>query len=364
MHRRRDLQGEPLLRGPAVGLHLDESFILVDLLASEEREDLHPRDDVGVVSVEPELVHPVRRAHGGIQPDGVALALAELRTVAVGDQRRADGVNRRMFGVVNQIHAAGEVPPLIAAAGLQNTAVGPVQLEIVEPLKDLVAELRVADPRLRVQTSADRVFLQHGANAVVLADLAKEVDSRQRRRPVQVVDDACGVLPLEAEEALHLAAQSRHPLGNGLARVQGPLGCRSRIAHQAGRSPDQAERSVPRELQPTQQEQLHEVTQVQARRRRVKAAVIRDRAAPQQRAQRLLIGGNVHQTTPNDLVPDRFERRVVRGLQRADGGIGREFCHESQASSAPTADRGVRSRSPTIRGKLQRGQSSNSRGSR
>ena len=54
------------------------------------------------------------------------------------------------------------------------------------------------------------------------------------------------------------------------------------------------------------------------------------RVARQQGAQRLLIGGHMHQATPHDLVPDVLERRVVGGRQSAhsDG-----FRHAVQAIS-------------------------------
>jgi hypothetical protein len=77
-------------------------------------------------------------------------------------------------------------------------------------------------------------------------------------------------------------------------------------------------------------QQLHEVAQVQARRRRVEAAVVRDRVAGQQIAQSGLVGGHVHEAAPDDLVPDVLERRVVGGLQRSHGG---GFRHALQAIS-------------------------------
>ena len=122
----------------------------------QEREDLEALDHVGVVGVEPELVERVGAGQRRVEPDGVALALAELGAVAVGDQRRADRVDRRPLGAVDEVGAAGEVAPLVAAAGLQHAAVLPVELEEVEALQDLVAELGVADALVGVEARARR----------------------------------------------------------------------------------------------------------------------------------------------------------------------------------------------------------------
>jgi hypothetical protein len=68
-------------------------------------------------------------------------------------------------GVVNSVHggplrpvdevdAGGEVAPLVVAAGLQRAAVDPVELEVVQRLQELVAELRVGDALLALQPAA------------------------------------------------------------------------------------------------------------------------------------------------------------------------------------------------------------------
>ena len=188
------------------------------------------------------------------------------------------------------------------------------------PLQDLVAELGVADARLGVQPRGDGVLLEHRADAVVLADLAQEVDRRQRCGPVEVVDHAGGVVALEAQEPLDLRAEVADPLADGLLGVERALGGRPRIADEAGRSADESERLVSGELEAPHEQQLHEVAQVQARRGRVEAAVVRDRVPGEQRAQRLLIGGHVHESAPDDLVPDVLEGRIVGGRGRAHEG--------------------------------------------
>ncbi len=86
VHESGDLLGEAALRRTSERLALHEPCVLLDLGAREEREDLEPLDDVAVERVEPELIERVRTAHLGVEPDGVALALAELGAVAVRDQ--------------------------------------------------------------------------------------------------------------------------------------------------------------------------------------------------------------------------------------------------------------------------------------
>ena len=58
-------------------------------------EDLEQRDHRGVLDVDPVLVEGVGAGHLGRQPDGVALALAELGAGRVGEQRRREQVDRR-----------------------------------------------------------------------------------------------------------------------------------------------------------------------------------------------------------------------------------------------------------------------------
>src|SRR5690606_22612210 len=126
------------------------------------------------------------------------LALAELGAVGVRDEGGAYRMNTLALGLVNQIGAAREVAPLIAAARLQNAAVLAEELEKVHALQQLVAELGVADAGVAVEPGGHSILLQHRAHAEVLADIAQEVDRRQLGRPVEIVDEPRGVVALEA----------------------------------------------------------------------------------------------------------------------------------------------------------------------
>ena len=326
MHERRHLESEALLSRPTEWLFCHQTLVLLDLGAGQEGKHLQPVDHVGVGLVEPELVEAVRRAHLGVEPDGVALALSELGAIRVRDERGADGVRRLPFDLANEVGAARQVAPLVAATRLQLAVVLTKELEKVEALQNLVAELGVADALIGVQSRRNRVFLEHRADAEVLADLAQEVDRAQRGGPVEVVDEAHRVLALVREKARHLRLQACHPLFNGLAAVQGALGGRARITDQTGRATDEAEGLVPLQLEPTQKQQLHKVAEVQAGSGRVEAAVIGERSALEQLAERLGVGRYVHQPAPLELVPKGREA-VVIALGRHDLGSFISYRH-------------------------------------
>ena len=85
--------------------------------------------------------------------------------------------------------------------------------------------------------------------------------------------------PSKREVALDLGAQVADPLGDGLLRVERALGGRPRD-RRSGRSIRRpAPGAVPGELEAAHGEQLHQIAQVQTRRRRVEAAVEGDRRA-------------------------------------------------------------------------------------
>ena len=74
------------------------------------------------------------------------------------------------------------------------------------------------------------------------------------------------------------------------------------------------------ELDAAHREQLHEVAEVQARRRRVEPAVERDRLAREQLLQLRRVGRDVHEAAPEELLPD-----VVEGRDRSAGGTGTDY---------------------------------------
>ena len=83
-----------------------------------------------------------------------------------------------------------------------------------------------------------------------------------------------------------------------------PLG----IADEAGRPADEADGTVPGQLEPAHRHQQHEVAEVEARRGRVEAAVVGDGAGGHRRAQRVEIGVVGDHAPPLEIVEDRGAR--------------------------------------------------------
>ncbi len=305
VHQRRQLLGERALRGPGLRALLGLPLQLLQLLAGPEGQDAQVARDVPVVRVQPELVERVRRRHLRVEPDGAALALAELGAVRLGHQRRRQRVHGGVrLQPVDQVQAGREVAPLVAAALLERATVPPVQLEEVHGLEELVAELRVADALGGLQAPGDRLFRQHLVDAEVLADVAEELDRGEALRPVEVVDHDRGVLALEGQERLDLAAQPPDPAGDRLRRVQRALRGRAWVADLPGRAAHQRQRPVAGLLEPAHGEHLHQVPHVQGGRGRVEAAIERDGTVRERLAQGVLVGGLGEEPAPLQVVDD------------------------------------------------------------
>src|SRR5690625_6227820 len=76
-----------------------------------------------------------------VQPNGAALALAELGAVGLGDQGGGQGVDLPALHLVDQVDAREQVAPLVVAPVLEGDPMTAVQLEVVDALQHLVAEL-------------------------------------------------------------------------------------------------------------------------------------------------------------------------------------------------------------------------------
>ena len=117
------------------------------------------RDHVGVVGVQPELVQRVRAVSAGSSQ----IALPSLLPNLVPSLLVISGVpmawTLTCLDAADQVGAAGEVAPLVAAAGLEHAAVVAVELQEVHALQDLVAELGVADALVGVEARATASFL-------------------------------------------------------------------------------------------------------------------------------------------------------------------------------------------------------------
>ena len=88
------------------------------------------------------------------------------------------------------------------------------------------------------------VARQHPVDREVLADVAQEVDRRQRGGPVVVVDHRRGVGAVERQERLDLAAHALDPLLDRVEGVERALPGVARVADHAGGAADEGVRRV------------------------------------------------------------------------------------------------------------------------
>ena len=214
-----------------------------------------------------------------------------------------------------ELGAAGDVAPLVGAAELQRHPVLAEQAEVVHRLEQDVGELGVADAGL--EAALHGVAGQHPVDREVLADVAQEVDGRQRGGPVVVVDRGRGVVALEGDEARDLLAHPLGPLLDGVEGVERALAGVARVADHAGGAADQDVGRVAGQLQAPRGDELDEVAHVEARRGRVEADIELDAPLAQRRAERVAVGGVGHEAAPLQLV------ECVGGRHGSSFGWGR-----------------------------------------
>ncbi len=278
-----ELACESPLGRSRVRLRDDGCLQRLDLLVRPEAEAAQVLADHGVVDVEEVLVERERRRHRRIQPQRVSLAGAELLAVGGGQQRRGQRMHRCALHPANEVDAGRQVAPLVRAAGLQHASVSAMKLQVVQALEHLVAELGVADPAC-LEAGAHRLLGEHPVHAEVLADVAQEVDRRQRLGPIEVVRQHGRVVTLEADEPLDLPTDALHPAGDHIALVQHAFrAAAARVADEPGRATHQADRPVACQLEPSHRDELHEVAELEARRGGIEAAVARGSGRPPSR---------------------------------------------------------------------------------
>ena len=252
-------------------------------------------------------------------------------------------MHRAALDPMDEVGAGDEVAPLVAAARLEGAPVLAVELEVVQPLEQLVAELGVRDALVAGEPRGDGVLLEHLVDPEVLADVAQEVQRRHPRGPVQVVHEDRGVLAGGVEERAYLLLDPRHPLRGLLLGLQPTLRRRAGVTDETGRAADEADDPVPGALEVTQDDELDEVAEVQRGCGGVEPAVRSDRPVGECLAQRGLVGGLGHQPPPLQLVED-----VGHGgsFQVAGAGVApaAPACHAGRRRWVPGARGGRRRR--------------------
>ena len=136
-----DFLCEELLESPAArvgAVFVDGS---VDGLLVQHGEDLDVSFGIFVADIEPELVEFVRRSPFRVEPYIALFSLSELGSVGFLDQGTG---HCERIGLAehpaDELHAGGDVAPLVASAKLQAYALVLIKPEEVVTLEELVAE--------------------------------------------------------------------------------------------------------------------------------------------------------------------------------------------------------------------------------
>src|SRR5260370_17003714 len=104
-------------------------------------KELQISDRVAVISIQPELIDPVRRSQFRIQPHRAGFGLPELHAGRGSDQRKYQTMRPRTAQPANQINSGENVSPLIAAAHLQSATMPVIENEVIVGLQQWIAEL-------------------------------------------------------------------------------------------------------------------------------------------------------------------------------------------------------------------------------
>ena len=195
----------------------------------------------------------------------------------------------------DQVDPGGDVAPLVGAADLELAPERLVEVPEVVGLQEHVAELGEGDAVLALHPGPHRLLGQHRVDGDVLAHVAEELEDPDRLGPVAVVDQAGLGRPVgEVEQALELGLDG----GQVVRRAsRGRAGCAPRSDRPG--SPimpvapaGEGDRPVAGVLEPPQQQQRHQVADVQAVGGGVEPGVERDRTLGQARPQGVRVGAS------------------------------------------------------------------------
>src|SRR5262249_30958281 len=178
---RGEVAGERALRLACAGPRRGSLVELRELLMTAATEVPQVDRDGAVGGVAPELVERVRAGEFRIEPDGAARALAERRSVRLGDQRRSERVDGTLALAADEVHPSGDVAPLIGATELECAPEAAVKFGGVVRLGELGRELGEADAAL--QASLHALGREHSICRKVVAYLTEESEWWEVRRP-------------------------------------------------------------------------------------------------------------------------------------------------------------------------------------
>ena len=280
-----ELVGEDLLR--AVELAALPLIHLVDLLERQECEHTDALQNILIAHVAPVLVEVVGRGLVRVEPHRAARGLAHL--LALGIKKQRDRHRLRVLAelAANELRAAEHVGPLVVAAELHVAAVLLEHVVEVVGLHDHVVEFQERKALFHALLIA--LGAQHVVHREARAHLAQQLDVVELHQPVGVVEHH-GLALAEVDEALHLALEALSivvdvGLGEHLAHIVATRG----VSDHGRAAADERNGLVARHLESFHQAQRHEVADVQAIRRAVKADVERRLAVVDEVADLLLV---------------------------------------------------------------------------
>ena len=166
-----------------------------------------------------------------------------------------------------EIHAAGDIAPLVVAANLQGATEPLVQHRKVVGLQQSVGELGERDALIRAsQPLTHRLPRQHGIDREVLADIPQKIEGGHLPHPVAIVDQLRGRQALiGGQQRPDLGRQAGDPTLHGIGTVEAALGrLEAGIADKAGCPAHQCHRGVARQLEAAQHQERHQMTDMQA----------------------------------------------------------------------------------------------------
>jgi len=140
----------------------------------------------------------------------------------------------------------------------------------------------------------------------MLSNVAQELEVAHRRGPVGVVDHPRRIgLALEVEPTTQLLLYVGDVSGDGFLGQKLALGVLAAgVADGTGRAAGHGDGMMPEQLEPAQNQEWHQVPDMQTIRRRVESSVDRDRSGFQALVQLRRVSAIVYQAAPLQLVVD------------------------------------------------------------
>lgn len=130
--------------------------------------------------------------------------------------------------------------------------------------------------------------------------------------PIVIIGHNRGIIALEAQKRLKLAADALHPLLHGFQSIQAALGrLEARVADHAGGSAHQRHRRVAGQLEAAQGQHRQQMADVQAVSRGIEAAIKRDFLLVEQGIERFGIGGLRDQAARLEVLDNGFHNIFI-----------------------------------------------------